>query len=155
MRQPEMVGHVDAVFGGRAVRFELARDLPSLLKLETEIGSLRGLLGRFEAGTWLMSDVRAILARAHPVERGIFLGLTRHPAYDPITGERVHTPTAPQMGIEPSRLDPILGLAPPITYALLAARVLEAMLYGLPPERVAWDENNPGGADAEPVEAAA
>lgn len=154
MRQVEMVGHVDAIFGGKTVRFELARDLPSLLKLEADLGSIRGALGRFESGTWLMADVRTILARAHPVGQDIFPGLTRPRAHDPLTGALLSTPTAPQMGCDPARLDATLGAAPPITYALLAARVLEALLYGVTLDRSRWDERQPVLADQAPAEAA-
>lgn len=152
MQQPETVGHVDAIFGGKPVRFELARDAASLLSLELQVGSLRGLLGRFQEGTWLMSDVRAILARAHPVTGGMSLGYERKPFQSFRAAQLMAALPLPQKGVDPLQIDGTLGAAPPITYALLAARVLEAMLYGIEPARAAWDERQPAGP---PEEAAA
>lgn len=172
--QPKTVSHVDAVFGGRRLRFELQRDIHSLLDLENDLGSIRGCLGRFLDNTWRVSDVLTILARAHPapVQRAdapadplrTVAGLDqasnalRRAAGLP---ER-HTAPAPpappagsRPGVNPGMLNRILSAAPPTVYAILAARILEALLYGIEPARAEWDEKNPTGEASAAEEAAA
>jgi hypothetical protein len=176
MQQVEKARHVDAVFGGRPVRFELARDVHSLLALENDLGSLSGCLGRFVAGTWLVSDVLTVLSRAHPrprqgrqpetivsmmqtvgsVEEATgsireAVGLPARPSIQ----QRLPAAPAPTQGINPALLGGILSAAPPTVYAILAARVLEALLYGIEPARVQWDERNPTDEDERQEGAAA
>lgn len=136
----KMVGHVDALFGGKRVRLQLARDIPSALAIEAQVGSLYALMMRFAdpAGGWTVNDVRTILARAHPEPRGLFHGLDR-PRVAPISGAAPPDPPA-QRGVPSDTLNPVFAGKPAATYAPLAALVLEAFLLGLRPDRAAWDE---------------
>lgn len=171
--QADKVSHVDAVFGGRRLRFEIPRDIHSLLDLENSLGSIRGCLDRFIHSTWLVSDVLTVLAHAHPAPRSRTdapLDTRRTVASaDEATNsirraaglpER-HTarlgPAAPaerRPGVNPAMLNRILSSAPPTVYAILAARILEALLYGIEPARAQWDEKNPTGEESQEGKAA-
>jgi len=140
MQQSKTVGHVDAVFGGKRVRFELARDVGSVLALEQELGSLMAVGLRLERNDgWTLAEVRTILARAHAPAKGGLAGIER-PFH--VAPGLSRTPPAPpvQRGVDPLTIDPTLSAAPTGTYRALAVLVLEALMLGVPPERAVWDE---------------
>ena len=107
----ERVSHVDAVFGGERMRFELLRD--ELVSFEVLAGApAMTVLGHYLAGGWSMRELVTTLRFAHPA------GYLR-------SGEAVAS---------------ALRERGPAIYLQLAARVLEAALMGVPPVLGVFDE---------------
>lgn len=120
----EKVRHVDAVFGGKEVRFELAQDHFhfSLFEAQLDAKAAYGCLQSFMDGRWSVHDVRVILRFAYP-GKGAAWGLCRE-------------------------TDAVLEANPPGPYALLAMRVLEAGVFGIKSELAVFDEKAPAAAEA-------
>lgn len=112
---------VEAVFGGRSVRFGLAKDARSIASLEAAIGSPLAAFARFKASAWTLKDVRAVLAHAYPGAR-LLHGLTHVEAVDAALARR-----------------------PAVTYSVLAIKVLDAFLFGLEANAASFDEEHPFG----------
>lgn len=139
------VSHVDATFGGRRLRFELYRDRDTVDRLESAIGSVSACWGRFNSGDWTVSDVRAVLAMAHPMPSA------RLADYSPMSlasiraridgrTEPAPTPRQPR-GVDLSAIDAVLSQRPLALYGPLAAMILAAACYGLPAPVAVFDED--------------
>lgn len=139
---PSKIDHVDAVFGGRSVRFRLAPDdIPSFEALIQ--GSAYQCFTKFAGGFWTFADVEAVLRYALPADLGddnaVMVALERKAA-------------ALGMGM-PSRkrsdfVSRVLVSRPPAIYAVLASRILEAALFGIEAELAAFDENAASAEEA-------
>lgn len=143
MAQTKLVNHVDAVFGGRSVRFQLHRDRTTVDRLEEAVGSVSACWGRFRDASWTMRDVRSVLALAHPGEK--------RPLDRPvITGEALATAerlsgksvprTTEKRGADLSVIDTVIATRPLAMYAPLAMQVLTAALFGLPEDGATFEE---------------
>lgn len=150
-----LVPHVDAIFGGKPVRFELYRDPSTVNDLEAAIGSANGAWGRFMLGTWTVGDIRTILALAHPKPadhgRGLYHPLRPDLAAYPfglnaaLRGVTIPKPVQPQRvprGVPPDWIDRVLASRPLATYAGLAGLVLQAAMIGLPEPLARFDERS-------------
>lgn len=105
------VGHVDAVFGGERLRFELLRD--ELVAFETLAGAPAfDLLARFARGAWSVRELLTVLRFAHP---------------------------AGYMG-SGATVAEVLRERAPMPYVMLATRVLEAALMGIEAAEAGFDE---------------
>lgn len=152
------VSHVDATFGGRRLRFELYRDRDTVDRLESAIGSVSACWGRFKSGDWTVSDVRAVLAMAHPAPSA------RLADYSPMSlssirariegrKEQPATPRQPR-GVDLSVIDAVLSRHPLATYAPLAGAIITAAFIGLPPYAATFDEDAPMTVPPSETEAA-
>ena len=104
---------IDARFDGRKVRFQIPRSEIAPMALHTfGISSPFEQLQKFAAGTWTVQQVEAVLNCSYA---------GRCSGYVPAVQE-------------------VLSSKPPGIYAPLAAKVLEAYLFGIDKERGAFDE---------------
>lgn len=90
-----------------------------MASLEAAIGSPLAALNRFRSGGWRVEDIRLVLAHAHP---------------DAVPLHRLTRVDA---------VDAAFEVRPAAIYALLATRLLEAMLLGLDPAAARFDEDAP------------
>lgn len=135
------VSHVDAIFGGKSVRFELSRSPDVIGPLEKDLGSINAAWGRFITGDWTIVDVATILAAAHP-----------HipvPAKEPelshqlaMMGGKTLTSKATRP-LSPREMGVMMMRRPLATYVPLAAAVLTAAFLGRPEGSPAIDEDAP------------
>lgn len=109
------LNHVDAVFGGKSVRFALGRSTRAVQWLELMIGSPMKLFQSFAAGDWKVSQLRTVLQLAHPDAKML---------------------SCPE-------IDRVLAENAPGIYVPLVAKILESFLFGLPPELASFDERQP------------
>lgn len=106
------VDHVDAVFGGEQLRFRLAPE--ALPVFEREIrGSAHQCFLKISGGFWTFAEVEAVLAAALPAPRRA----------------------------DGSIIQRALCSRPPAAYAILAAWILEAALFGIEDSLAIFDEN--------------
>ena len=119
------VRHVDAVFGGKPVRFEIT-DEPSTMHVLEHVVRMSPFeaFRRFADGTWTLKDVRSVLGLSY--------------------GGRADLKAIVDGGAGlPRDLHPVraaLASGPPGPYAMLAAQVLEAYLFGIDPKLAKFDE---------------
>lgn len=105
------VGHVDAVFGGERLRFELLRD--ELVAFETLAGAPAfTVLTRLARGAWSVRELATVLRFAHPAGFTASAG-----AVAEVLRERA-----------------------PVPYVALASKVLEAALMGIDAGEAGFDE---------------
>lgn len=138
----ERENHVDAVFGGKPVRFELYRDPQTVAALEAAVGSLRACWGRFLSDAYTMNDVRTMLALAYPAPPPLTGRIGD--ALARLSGARL-APAREPRGVPVDVIDGVLVMHPLETYAPLAAAVLGALLFGRLPGSGTFDEQAPGG----------
>ena len=147
MNQPATVSHVDAMFGGRPVRFELLRDRETIDKLESAVSSVSACWGRFNSGDWTMTDVRTVLALAHPhVATPADPAVSRVRTLAETMAELNGRPLPPQperRGVPVEVIDKVLVTRPLATYAPLAGAILTATFIGLPPAAAVFDDRAP------------
>lgn len=144
------VSHVDALFGGQRLRFELQRDRETIDKLESAVSSVSACWGRFNSGDWTMKDVRTVLALAHP--HVPVPGMLKKPELRSLANvmrEAKGLPPKPEPTFLPPRgvnvevIDRVLAVRPLATYAPLAGAILTAAFIGLPAAAAVFDESAP------------
>lgn len=133
--------HVDAKFGGRAVRFELPRSRESIKVLEAAVGAVIAIWGRFQLGTWTMHDVRTVLLLAYP--RPAAASSALH-AFLPPASAGLSAATVE------GRVDAAIASRPLSTYAPLATAILAAAVFGRVEGAAGFDEEVPGGFPPQP-----
>lgn len=132
---PSKFDHVDAIFGGHSVRFRLApEDIPSFENLVQ--GSAYQCFCKFAGGFFTFENMEAVLRYALPAELGddnpTLIALER----------KAGVMGVGQLSRKRSRFVwRVIGSRPWGIYAVLASRILEAALFGIDAELVAFDEN--------------
>lgn len=114
----EKVRHVEARFNGQMWRFELREKLVGgFSRLEAQLGGRKPypLFQTFATGAWSVADLEAVLSAALPFADS-----------------------------DTSALDAFLSRAAPAPYAILAVKILEAYLFGLPPADAVFDGRGAG-----------
>lgn len=116
-----MVRHVDAIFGGRPVRFRFSapRELMIPLHYAVALQSPFATFQRFVSGLWTMDDLRTVLSVSYEGRGLVFRQV--------------------------DEVETVLRREPPARYAPLAARILEAFLLGVEERLAVFDEANPFG----------
>jgi len=133
------VNHVDAVFGGKQVRFAIERaDIEAFERLAGVPAF--ALLQKLANGTWSVGDLKIVLnfasmpdSRRHFLRKAAKIGLL-----------------SPALMVPPglvTDVDKVLNTAAPAPFAVLAMKVLEAALFGLPEDQATFDEK---AAEPEP-----
>lgn len=128
----EQVEHVDALFGGKSVRFELWRSPQPMASVENIVGSAYEVLQRFFHGTWTATDLHRVLAAAYTPNHG---------RLRQFGGLGLGGVDFMLMMIKPDDVGLVLASGPHAKYAPLASKVLEAYLFGLPKADATFDEN--------------
>ncbi|MBS9475539.1 hypothetical protein [Ancylobacter radicis] len=134
-----MLEHINAIFNGKARRLQLRRE--TLTAFERELrGSAHALLRRLAQGDWTRSDVELVLEYAM---------LTDSTA-EALTGPAgLAMPSAARGAlIGRTEVQRFLDAHPIAPYAVLAARLLEAALYGIEADAAHFDEGAELGAVA-------
>lgn len=135
-----MQDFVNAYFNGELREMRLRRDLVAAFEHETG-GSAFNLLRRLTSGVWTRTDVQIVLEYAlisdAAAARMIKLGRA---------GFMGRLPVHPSAG--KSAACAVLDRSPLAPYAVLAARILEAALYGLKPADANFDERQEIGEAA-------
>jgi hypothetical protein len=126
-----MQGFVTAKFGGQEIKFQLAHNARAVAYLETAIGSPFAVYKRLAAGNWTVRDVSAVLSFAHPDFAPVLISNV------PGIPFPAHKAVADALEKNPAGI-----------FAGLAAKILEAFLFGLPEARATFDEGNPFGEEA-------
>lgn len=147
MHKAETVPYVDATFGGRRLRFQLERDRETIDKLEAVVGSVSACWGRFRSGDWTMSDLRTVLALAHPPVPPS--GVPERPRLRSLASvmrEVKGLPPIPEpvrRGVDVDVIDRQILSRPLATYANLGGLIIFTAFTGLPPDEAVFDEDAP------------
>lgn len=107
----DRLAHVDAVFGGESLRFELLREDLHSFEVVANTPAF-ALLARFTRGIWTIKDLYTVLRFAHP---------------------NGYTGSVDGVAL-------VLQERAPMPYVLLATRVLEAALFGIDKADAVFDE---------------
>jgi hypothetical protein len=130
---------VMATFGGQAVAMELQRDELPLLEASLD-GSAYACLNRFIGGIWTVRELQLVLSAAMPIAAGGF------EENSPAAHKRKMIKSMAEHGFATGVIDSpvvlqVLRERPPARYAVLAVKLLEASLFGLPENQASFDED--------------
>lgn len=124
-----MQDHINALFDGRQCVLRLRRDVLRLFERDLN-GSAFDLLRRLTGGQWTRRDVELVLEYATMTDKQA----------DHLAGMPVVVSTGLGMSNRGGSVANLLNTRPIAPYAVLAARVLEATLYGIAAEDAGFDE---------------
>lgn len=112
----EKQAHIDAVFGGKQVRFRIRRENNRLIAIGLSISEPFAIFQKFALGNWTVGDLKMVL------------------------GVSYNDGANPYLLVVPKEVEDVLCREPPGVYVPLAVAILEAYLFGIEPERGTFDE---------------